>query len=197
MFDNPEQYTLLFGLAGGVITFISIVWMKVVRPAVTFMDKHENVAESVEEIKKELSTNGGNSLKDAVCELGVTCSRIERRQSVIEQRTKASLHYNTTALFETDHTGRLVWTNEPFFQLTQHTLTDVEGFDWLTYINEEDRDEFFQEFQSCLSMNRRFNKMVRTSDVKPKTVRMLGFPYRLNEKSQGGFLVSVSELSEV
>ena len=81
--------------------------------------------------------------------------------------------------------------------MTQHTLTDVEGFDWLTYINEEDRDEFFQEFQSCLSMNRRFNKMVRTSDVKPKTVRMLGFPYRLNEKEQGGFLVSVSELSEV
>ncbi len=196
MFNNPEELTILLGAGGAIITFISIVWVKVIKPAITFMDNHETVAESVEEIKKELSTNGGNSLKDAVCELGLTCSRIERRQSVIEQRTKAALHYTPSALFETDHTGRLVWTNEPFFQLTHHTLTDVEGFDWLTYINEEDREEFFQEFQSCLEMNRRFNKIVKTSDNTPRTVRMLGFPYRLNEKEQGGFLVSVSEISE-
>jgi hypothetical protein len=72
------------------------------------------------------------------------------------------------------------------------TLTDVEGFDWLGYIHEEERDEFFQEFKSCLDMNRRFTKNSKT--IEDKEVRMIGFPYKINEKENGGFLISVYEI---
>jgi PAS domain S-box-containing protein len=127
-----------------------------------------------------------------VCTLSGACERIERSQIVIEQRTKASLHYSSTALFETDQEGHLVWTNEPFYNLTKMTLTDVEGFDWLNYIHEEQRDEFFQEFKSCLEMNRRFIKNSKTFN--DKDVRIIGFPYKINEDENGGFLVSVYEI---
>ena len=59
-------------------------------------------------MQKELSTNGGNSLKDAIIDLRQTCHRI-RKTKIIEQRTKAALHYSNVALFETDIAGRLVW----------------------------------------------------------------------------------------
>ena len=72
------------------------------------------------------------------------------------------------------------------------TLTDVEGFDWLSYIHENERDEFFQEFKSCLEMNRRFMKSSKTRD--DKDVRMIGFPYKINEKEHGGFLISIYEV---
>lgn len=187
-----EDATLMTTMIGTLISFLGFLWVKVLRPAVKFMDSHEEVVKSIDTIKHEITTNGGGSLKDAVCTLSGTCERIERSQIIIEQRTKASLHYSETALFETDGEGHLVWTNEPFYHLTGMTLTDVEGFDWLSYIHENERDEFFQEFKSCLEMNRRFMKSSKTRD--DKDVRMIGFPYKINEKEHGGFLISIYEV---
>ena len=187
-----EDVTLITTILGTLVSFLGFIWIKVLRPAVKFMASHEEVVKSIDTIKHEITTNQGGSLKDAVCTLTGTCNRIERSQTVIEQRTKASLHYSDTALFETDGEGHLVWTNEPFYNLTSMTLTDVEGFDWLNYIHEEEREEFFQEFKSCLDMNRRFVKTSKTFD--DKNVRMTGFPYRINEKEHGGFLISVYEI---
>lgn len=190
---GAEDITLLVTMVGTLATFLGGVWMKVLRPAMKFIDKHDEVVKSIETIEKEITCNGGGSLKDAVVRLSGTCENIERSQKVIEQRTKASLHYSNTALFETDEGGNLVWTNEPFFDLTGLTLTEIEGFDWLVYIHEDERDEFLSEFQSCLKMNRRFARTTKTSDN--KDIRMVGFPYRINQKEHGGFLISVYELN--
>jgi PAS domain S-box-containing protein len=192
---NPEYITILLSCAGGLGTFLSLVWVKAVRPLIVLMKNQDLVGKAVSDIKKELTTNGGNSLKDAIIDLKATCNRMEVRQKIIEQRTKAALHYSMVALFETDTHGRITWTNENFCQLTDNKLQNAEGFDWISYVNEDDREDFLHEFKSCLSMNRKFVRITKTSDG--KFVRMLGFPYKLNESEQGGFLVSVSEIKEV
>lgn len=182
--------TTLISFCGATISWL---FVKVVRPTLKFMDKHEDLSESVNTIKSEITANGGGSLKDVVCELSGACNRIEQGQRIIEQRTRAALHYNSTALFETDRTGKVIWTNEPFYELTGQHLSDVKDYDWLTYVHEEEREELFMEFQSCLDMSRKFQKEMRTCDE--KNVRMMGFPYKLNGDEQGGFLVSVSEIN--
>jgi PAS domain S-box-containing protein len=188
--DTVIIITTLLSFAGGLVSWIIF---RVVKPTMKFINKHEDLASSVETIKQEITTNGGGSLKDVVCKLGESCDRIEHGQKIIEQRTKASLHYNSTALFETDSKGKAVWTNEPFYELTGQHLPDVEGYDWLAYVHEEDREELFMDFQSCLDLSRKFQREVKTFD--DKRVRMLGFPYKLNGDEQGGFLVSVSEIT--
>jgi PAS domain S-box-containing protein len=187
-----QDITILTTVASSLIGFFSYVWIKAVRPTLKFVSQHDRVVESIETIKTEITTNGGGSLKDAICTLGETCGRIETGQKIIEQRTHAALHYTATALFETDETGRLIWTNEPFFDLTGQTMSDLEGFDWLTYVHEEDREEFLSEFISCIEMNRKFQREARTSD--DRHVRVLGFPYKVNEEEHGGFLISISEI---
>jgi PAS domain S-box-containing protein len=184
--------TVFITLLSGILGLVSWLWIKIIRPTMSFVHQHEEVAKSVETIKNELTTNGGNSIKDAVCNLGHTCGRIEDRQKIIEQRTKAALHHIPSALFETDGTGRLTWTNEPFYELTGQTLSDISGFDWLAYIHEDEREDLVTEFESCLEMNRKFSKEVMTTD--DKEVRLTGFPYKLSEKEHGGFLVSISEI---
>ena len=182
--------TTVLGFAGGVTSWL---FFKVVRPALKFIAKHEDLSESVDTIKQEITHNGGGSLKDVVCQLGDTCLRIEERQIVLEQRTKAALHYSDTPLFETDSTGRIIWSNEPFYEFTGHSLVDMAGFNWLTtYVHEDERDDLFHEFQSCLDMSRKLDIETKTSD--DKRVRLLGFPYRISEEQQAGFLVSVSEI---
>jgi len=191
---NAEHITFLFSVLGGAITLLSVIWVKVIRPIFQIIDNQENITKSVETIKKELTTNGGNSLKDAIIDLRGTCSRMENRQKVIEQRTKAALHYNNTALFETDEQGRLTWTNSNFYDLTSDSVTSVEGYDWLTYIKEEEREEFFTEFKSCVDMNRKFLK--ETQNCNNEHVKFVGFPYKINDRSHGGFIISVTLVKE-
>jgi len=194
MIKDPETITLIFSILGGLGTFISLIWVKIVKPAITLIKNQEIVSKTLETIKKELTTNGGNSLKDAIIDLKGTCNRIETRQKVMEQRTKAALHYSNTALFETDSHGRLIWTNNSFYELTRDSINNVEGYDWLAYIDEEDREDFFSEFKSCIDMNRKFIKLTKNCDNQP--IKIVGFPYKINEEAHGGFLVSISQIKE-
>lgn len=193
-FNDPEHITFVCSLIGAIGTLTGLIWAKIIKPAVRMVHNQEKVTKALEAIKKELTTNGGNSLKDSIIELKGTCNRIETRQKVIEQRTRASLHYNNTALFETDDHGRLVWTNNSFYELTSDSIDSVEGYDWLTYIDEEEREDFFAEFKSCIDMNRKFFKI--TKNCEGNKIKLIGFPYKINETSHGGFLVSISELKE-
>lgn len=192
---NPESITLIISLLGGLGTFFSLVWVKVVVPAIKLMNDQELVSKAVKDIKKELTTNGGNSLKDAIIELKSTCNRMETRQKIIEQRTKAALHYSLVSLFETDSLGRIVWANENFCKLTDSQLHNPEGYDWILYIHEDEREDFLAEFKSCLEMNRKFVRISR--NYNSKYVQMVGYPYKINDSTHGGFLVSVSEVKEV
>jgi len=191
---NPENITLVFSLLGGIITFFSVIWVKIIKPLFKIIDNQETLTTSINTIKKELTTNGGNSIKDAIIDLRGTCNRIENRQKVIEQRTKAALHYNNAALFETDQHGRLIWTNSNFYDLTSHSISSVDGYDWLTYICEEEREELFEEFKSCLEMNRKFVKITNNCDG--EKIKLIGFPYKINDNVHGGFIISISKVKE-
>jgi PAS domain-containing protein len=183
---HPELIAMVFSFLAG---FGGWLWVKVFKPLVKLLKSQDYFKESVEEIRKELQTNGGSSLKDAIIDMKDTVHRIDRRQKIIEQRTKAALHYSNEALFETDIAGRLVWSNAHFCKYVRDNPSDVSGFDWLAMIKEDDRDELLKEFLSCIKMNRKFSKLTETQDG--KEVRMLGYPYKITDVEHGGFLVSI------
>jgi PAS domain S-box-containing protein len=189
---DPNSITLIFSLLGGIGTFLSLIWVKIVKPVIKILNNQSVFAKSIQDIKKELTTNGGNSLKDTIVDLKNTCKRIETTQKIMEQRTKAALHYSNVALFETDSQGRLIWTNNKFYELTSNNVTSVDGYDWISYIEEEEREDFLLEFKSCLSMNRKFVKITRNCEG--NSIKLIGFPYRLNENNHAGFLVSISKI---
>lgn len=190
--DDPQTVTLIISILGGIGTFLSFIWVKVIKPIIKILKNQDIFAHSIENIQKELSTNGGNSLKDAVVDLKNTCNRIENTQKIMEQRTKAALHYSNIALFETDNQGRLIWTNNKFYELTSSSVNDVDGYDWLSYIEESDRKSFLIEFKSCLNMNRKFVKVTRNCDG--NQIKLIGFPYKLNDNTHAGFLISISQV---
>lgn len=196
MFDlDAELAAIAVSILGGLGTGLSLLWVKVINPLVSLINNQDYFKQAVEEIKKELQTNGGNSLKDAVISLGNTCDRIERRQRVIEQRTKAALHYSNVALFETDSEGRLIWNNNHLCDVAMKSSSSLEGYDWINCINEDEREEILAEFLSCIKMNRKFNRSTKTVDN--KNIRMIGYPYKISEDEHGGFLISISQISEV
>lgn len=188
-----EYIPIVLSILGGFGTLFSVIWVKLIHPLVKLIGHQEKVNESINTIKSELTTNGGNSLKDAIIDLRKTCHRIEIRQKIIEQRTKAGLHYSNTPLFETDNNGRLIWNNSLFFDFVGSH--NVEGYDWLNFIQEDDREDLLTEFTSCLNTNRKLDKQTKTNDG--KDINIIGFPYRISDNEHGGFLVSISENKEV
>jgi PAS domain S-box-containing protein len=188
---DPEYITIFISIIGGLFTFGSLLWIKFLRPVLKLVNNQDLFTESVKELRKELMTNGGNSLKDSIIELKKICKVIDKRQRIIEQRTRASMHYNEIALFETDNEGRLIWNNIHLHKFIGDSNLFLEGYDWINIVNEEDRSSVLQEFKSCIEMNRRFNKVTRTSDG--KQLRLVGYPYKISDEEHGGFLVSVSE----
>ena len=150
----------------------------------------EDVKASIETIRQEVVTNGGLSIKDVVNSLKTTCERIEDRQKVLDQRSKASLHYHDQALFETNKEGRLVWNNDKFQKVVGEGLQIMEGYDWIALIDEPERERFIKEFQSCMKTCRKVD--IETTSVNGNPIRFVGYPYKVSEKSHRGFLIHLS-----
>lgn len=183
--------------AGAIATLVgaSIALLGFLYKAFTFVRKFENCQEEVKEsiriIKAEVTPNSGSSLKDTVNSLKRTCDRIEVRQKVLDQRSKAALHYTNRPLFETDAKGGMTWCNESFQDLTKDNGSCDEGFDWLTIIDDAKREDFLREFNSCLKMNRKVD--IETISVHGRKIHFVGFPYKINRNIHEGFLIHLYE----
>jgi PAS domain S-box-containing protein len=185
----PAIEYLDIGITSAAIGAAISVWYKMVVPINKMFKVNEELAIAVEQIKSEIVTNSGKSIKDTVNGLKKTCESIEKRQMVIDQRTRASLHYVDAGLFETDKTGKLIWTNETFYKITGQTQADMEGYDWLSFIHEDEREQVIYEFASCLKMSRKF--YVETQTVEGKAIVLSGYAYKLGEGQNGGYLINI------
>jgi len=183
---SQEEFTAVATLVGMIGSVVIFLW-KVFKTSKIFLRDHEEVKKSIETIKSEVMPNGGTSIKDTINCLKDTCQRIEITQKVLDQRSKAALHYTGRPLFETDKVGRVTWSNESFQELTKEHGKFSEGLDWICIIDEEEREEFLKEFSSCLEMCRRVD--IETESVDGQKIHFLGYPYRISEKSHEGFLI--------
>ena len=179
-------FTLISGLTG----FSLFIWKRLIKPTQAFLEDQDDIKESIETIRKEVVTNGGLSIKDVVNSLKHTCERIEDRQRVLDQRSKASLHYHDQALFETNMEGHLIWNNDKFQKAIGESLQITEGYDWVTFIDEPEREAFLKEFSSCLSMSRRLD--METTSIHGEPIRLVGYPYKVTENTHLGFLINLS-----
>lgn len=189
---NIIEYLDVIGIVSASIGALITVWRKLIFPINKLFSNNDELMKSVEKIKSEVTTNGGKSIKDSVDSLKKICESISRRQEVIDQRTRASLHYLDAGLFETDETGKLIWTNEAFHKITGETQSDVEGYDWVSFIDEDDREQVINEFASCIQMSRKF--YIETKNHKGSDIVLSGYPYKIGEDQHGGYLINIIQL---
>ncbi len=209
MFEfNEENITILIGGISGAIAFFVVIYKRVLQPLSKILKSQTfivEILEGIDTLKSEIRDIDGiqgseTPIKDHIIGMMYSLQRIESRQNIIEHRTKAALHYSNMALFETDSEGRLIWSSTNLMDMTKNLTTTwsrtasymVEGFDWVNFFDEEDREDILSEFKSCLKMNRRFSKVTQLTSGLP--VRLLGYPYKITESEHGGFLVSVTEM---
>jgi len=94
-------------------------------------------------------------------------------------------------LFEVDKFGRMSWFNEKFESMTKDDglPAEGEGFDWVSVVDEDRREDFVKEMTSCLEMCRKID--IETTSVNNQGIHFLGYPYRITEKEHEGFLIHI------
>ena len=190
MFDLNAENLAMISTAGGILSSVTFfLWRKLIKPAINLMDDHQEIKKSIDIIKGEVTPNGGGSMKDALNCLRKTCTNIERSQKVLDQRSKASLHYHDKALLEIYRFGRLSWYNEKFEVFSKGCDNPKEGFDWVNIVDEAEREEFVKELTSCLEMNRKID--IVTNSISNERVHFLGYPYRITDQDHEGFLINI------
>lgn len=179
--------TVIIGGGGALISFILFL-RKTFKAVDLFTKEQEVIKQAVTDIKAEVTHNGGKSIKDVVTGLKSTAERIETRQKILDQRSKAALHYNQRALFEVEKSGRITWVNEEFQKLTREN-GELEGYDWFSIVHEDHREAFIKEVRSCLRMCRKID--IETVSVKGRVIHFQGYPYKTGSYEHEGFLIHV------
>ena len=182
-----QEVLAAIGALSGLIGTVTVALWRIFKQVRKFVEEQEKIQDCVATIKKEVTPNSGSSMKDTINGLKIAIDRIDVRQQVIDQRTKATLHYNTEfALFEVDRSGRIVWNNDAFKKLTDDNGR-MDGTDWFAIVEENFRPAFIEEINSCLRMGRKID--IDTVSQKGKFIHFSGYPYKVDENNHEGFLI--------
>jgi len=114
---------------GGV--FYSI-WRWAMHPGYEWLrDQWKLVEKSFEDLQavkevvnRELTPNGGGSIKDAV-------ARIDHRVASVEGKHRAMLIHSPMPMFEADEYGHCCMVNRAFVRLVGKDLSEVAGWGWM------------------------------------------------------------------
>lgn len=176
-----EILGVIIPIIGGFFATVTFLLKKIINPTISMVKVQEELVETVNEIKKELTTNGGSSIKD-------TINRIDKRQVIIDKRSKAVFYNCQEIILEVDDQGNFLWANQKFYSLIG--AVNISGLDWVSHIDEDERERFLKELKSCSLQNREFK--YEANSINSKKMEFLGFPYRDDGKNYG-FLIFLKE----
>lgn len=179
--DNIIEHLDTFGIIltaiTAIVSILVAIYNYVIKPFIRLYKSHFVLMKTIEDIKKEVTPNGGSSIKDVI-------NRIEKRQIMIDKRTKAIFYNLDNSIFEVDQNGNILWANRTFHEAMG--TKNLKGLDWVSIIDESERESFLREIESCSKTVRELKFETKSTDG--KLIKFSGFPYRDNGRNFG-FLV--------
>lgn len=139
----------------------------------------EEVNAKLEDVSKELKTNGGRSLRDEV-------RLIATKSAINEQRIRALLQSHTAeAIFESNAAGEWVWANRTLINLTGRSTEEMYGNGWKNLVLPADRAAVVEEWRFSVRDNRECIVKFRlaTRDGSGRMVTLTSMPWRSSGES--------------
>ncbi len=100
-------------------------------------------------IERELQTNHGSSIKDAVNELRVAVS-------ALDGKFRAYASYANVIGWESNQDGRCIWVSPALQWLLGRSSDEFMWDSWITVVAPEDRETVSEEWKSCILQKRAF-----------------------------------------
>ena len=140
---------------GAALGSLGISWAALFRPIKRYINRkaaeNREKAEKINRILKELSPNGGASLRDVI-------NRIEHNTIRLENRFRAYVDLsNETGVFESDAEGKCVFANKVLCDYLGLHPEQVMGNGWINGVFGADRQKVWDEWKSAVEQRRDFN----------------------------------------
>lgn len=145
-----NQWGAIAGGAIAILTFVSLLGGVFWRA----WKKLTHLAEMGNRIYKELTPNGGSSLRDAIDD-------IRQQQHVAAQRQRSLMSLMDTPMFESDAKGICVWTNRAYLRFFDVSSDQILGNGWVNVIYADDRDKVYASWQQAVNQQREFQMEYR------------------------------------
>lgn len=131
----------------------------------------ETLRGSVEQVRQEVTSNGGGSVKDAV-------NRIEQAMDMQYGKLMAIIATATEPILQMDADGDVVDVNHAFELLSGYSRTDMYGWGWVNAVDERDRSAVIDDWAAAREHKRFFARAFRlaTRDGREVPIRVLAKP---------------------
>lgn len=195
MFDWLNDITSKIDVLVGIFTIVSGIILRgyaKISSTTKTINKLKEIPERIESIQKELTNNGGSSLKDAV-------QRIEKSLCVERVKMRFLLNESEHICFETDAEGHYISANERYLNMLGIELEDCLNNSWKNYIHVHDREFVFENWNLSIKEEKSFNHKYRLIDAKdnPIPVHIKTFPIQNVDRKIIGWLGIVNRLNEI
>lgn len=111
----------------------------------------------VTEIKLQLRTNGGTSLKDAVNRIEKKLGEVREDVSILKGRESARMYLDAQPTFECDSNGYSTALNKSLLDILGLEIDEAIGYGWLKAVKPIDQDRIQKEWESSVRNGREFN----------------------------------------
>lgn len=129
---------------------------------------YTTITDDIKQIKSELTSNSGKSLKDLVKKIEVDVESNTNLTKTILCRQRWILDNRNEPIFEADEKGNFTWVNEAFVKLTKRSCYDLMGTKWKNIIAEPNRDIVYNHWDNAIKEKRNFEETILITDRKGK-----------------------------
>lgn len=151
----------------------------------------KDVKPMIEEMRKELRTNGGSSIKDVV-------NSISKDTQKLTMRIEADYRTVQEGVYECDLEGSCTFVNRYWCFLTGLVPDDALGSGWLRAIHPEDKKRVKEEWSEAVERHADFIMSYRYVKTSGETIKVKshGTPLKTNKGEIVGYYGRVFEVKE-
>lgn len=164
---------------------------KKIKPFFNSTAEIELLNKKLDLICKELTPNGGSSLKDKINKIE---AEIKKNTSVTESifnRQRWIFNTNPIPVFEADKDGNFTWANNSYLTLTGFSIENVIKKGWINSLHEKDREDFLVSWYHAVKDSRNFERFALFVDSKGNPNRCRVVATRADD---GGYIGSLLDL---
>jgi PAS domain S-box-containing protein len=151
------------------------------------------VHSQVESIFKEITPNGGGSIKDKINLMSCEITENTKLTNKIFYRQRWIMDRRSEPIFEATSAGEYVWVNLPFIELVQRERDGLLGHNWKNIIHEDDRQRVISNWESSVKEGRAYEDEYRIVSPSGKITTVAASAINSNNSGYIGYLSIVDK----
>jgi len=179
----------------GAIYYFICRAMKKLEPYTNMTESISLINEDIKDIKKELTSNSGSSLKDLVFTIKADVKSNTDLTTTILNRQRWMLDNRSEPIFEANKDGKFTWVNDSFIKLTDRGLKDLKGHNWVNVLHEDSRNNILKDWFLAVENKRNFEHSVEIVDGKNNVYDAKIVAHRQEDGNYIGTLNNVLKIS--